>query len=253
MNAATIAAPPGGPIAPALASAQSEPTTASTRRTAVLVALLFLTATVTFSVADSLIKGVLNHSDYLTSASTHAHTLEVGALLALVEGPATVGIAVLLFPLLKRTSEPLALAFIGFRVAELAAALLYVAAPLLAVRLGNGIHNGTVAGSASHDLGPLIGSFRTTAIVFIYVLTSLGGTILAYLLYRSQLVPRPIAICGLIGYPILLLGCILTVFNVGSLTGGPGLVVLVPGGLFELILPIWLLAKGFTFDGSASV
>jgi Domain of unknown function (DUF4386) len=70
---------------------------------------------------------------------------------------------------------------------------------------------------------------------------------MSVLLYRSRLIPRPIAILGLIGYPALLAGCVLDMFNLVDLTQGIGLIALVPGGVFELILPIWLLAKGFTF------
>jgi hypothetical protein len=215
------------------------------RRTEVLVGLLFLTATVTFSVANKLIVGVLNRPDYLAGAAAHTHALAAGAVLALIEGPATVGIAVLLFPLLKRTSEPLALAFIGFRIAELAAALLYVATPLLAITLGDELRNGTVHATDSQQIGSLLTALHSASILLIYLLTSLGGTILAFLLYRSQLIPRSIAILGLIGYPVLLLGTILAMFNLTSLTHGAGLGALVPGGLFELILPIWLFAKGF--------
>lgn len=46
---------------------------------------------------------------------------------------------------------------------------------------------------------------------------------------------------------MLLVGCILDMFNLADVTQGLGLLALVPGGLFELILPIWLIAKGFTF------
>ena len=42
-------------------------------------------------------------------------------------------------------------------------------------------------------------------------------------------------------------------FNVTSVTHGVGQVALVPGGLFELILPIWLIVKGFAFPGSQPV
>jgi len=69
--------------------------------------------------------------------------------------------------------------------------------------------------------------------------------ILAYLLYRTRLIPRWIAILGVIGYPVLLIGTVFDLFNVIDVTQGAGLVFVVPGGLFELILPIWLLAKGF--------
>jgi hypothetical protein len=58
--------------------------------------------------------------------------------------------------------------------------------------------------------------------------------------------PRPIATLGLIGYPALLAGCVLDLFNLVDVTQGIGLVALVPGGVFELVLPIWLLAKGFS-------
>jgi len=44
-----------------------------------------------------------------------------------------------------------------------------------------------------------------------------------------------------------LAGCILDIFNLVDVTQGVGLIALVPGGIFELILPIWLLTKGFTF------
>jgi hypothetical protein len=75
----------------------------SIRRTAVLVGLLFLTATVTFATAEALINGVLDRADYLSGASADANALTTGALLAFVNGVAVVGIAVLMYPLLKAT------------------------------------------------------------------------------------------------------------------------------------------------------
>jgi len=54
-----------------------------------------------------------------------------------------------------------------------------------------------------------------------------------------------LAILGLITYPTLLAGSILDMFNVVDVTQGIGMVALVPGALFEFILPVWLLVKGF--------
>src|ERR1035437_1157869 len=82
-------------------------------------------------------------------------------------------------------------------------------------------------------------------------ISRVGGTILAVLLYRSRLVPRWIAVLGLIGYPVLFVGCILDLFGVTDVTKGAGLIAVAPGGLFELILPIWLLAKGFNSSSQA--
>src|SRR4051812_1755012 len=108
----------------------------STRRTSVLVALLFLAATATLAAADSMVSGVLRHAD-LAIAPAHSGSLTAGALLACFEGPATIAIAVLLFPLLRPHGERLAFGYIALRVAELATAALYVATPVLMMQLGD--------------------------------------------------------------------------------------------------------------------
>ncbi|MHA6783130.1 DUF4386 domain-containing protein [Pseudonocardia saturnea] len=227
--------------------AQSRPTTASTRKTAALVGMLFLYATGAFIVANALTTGVLSRPDFLAGAAAETTTLAAGALL--LSGQfGVVGIAVLLFPLLKRHGESLALAHVGFRVAELAASLFYLAVPLLVIQLGAGLRDGTVDAAASTGLGALLQAQHGVAILMIYLVTTAAGMCMATLLYRSRLIPRWIATLGVIGYPVLLAGCALDLFGVVEVTQGVGLVALVPGGLFELILPIWLIAKGFTFS-----
>jgi hypothetical protein len=225
---------------------QNGPTTASTRKTAVFVGLLFLTATAAFIVADTLNSGVLSRPDFLSVASAETNTLATGALLLFGQF-GVVGIAVLLFPLLKRYGESAALAHVGFRVAELAASLLYLSVPLLAIELGAGLRDGTVDASASTSLGALLQAQHSVAILMIYLVTTAAGMCMATLLYRSRLIPRRLAILGLITYPTLLAGGILDMFNLVDVTQGVGLIALVPGTLFELILPIWLIVKGFTF------
>jgi hypothetical protein len=79
---------------------QGELTTASTRKTAVLIGVLFLTATVTFAIAEALIRNVLDRSDFLTGAAEDTNALAAAAVLAFAEGVALVGIAVFFFPLL---------------------------------------------------------------------------------------------------------------------------------------------------------
>jgi len=133
---------------------QGGPTTASTRKTAALVGLLFLTATAAFIFADMLNSGVLSRPDFLTGAAAETNTLATGALLLFGQF-GVVGIAVLLFPLLKRYGESMALAHVGFRVAELAASLFYLSVPLLAIELGAGLRDGTVDASDSAGLGAL--------------------------------------------------------------------------------------------------
>ncbi|HSU35626.1 MAG TPA: DUF4386 domain-containing protein [Propionibacteriaceae bacterium] len=223
---------------------QREKQAPSTRRTAVFVGLLFLTATAAFIFAEALNSKVLSQPDFLADAASQTAMLATGALLLFAQF-GVVGIAVLLFPLLKRHGESLALAHVGFRVTELAATLFYLVVPLLAIELGAGLSDGTVDGSASSSLSALLQAQHDAAILMIYIATAAAGICMATLLYRSRLIPRWLAVLGLVTYPTLLLGSILDMFNVVSVTQGIGLVALIPGALFEFILPVWLIVKGF--------
>jgi hypothetical protein len=179
----------------------------STRKTAVIVGVLFLTQTVAFIIADQLITGVLDRPNYLAGVSADANTLTVGGLLAVVSGVAVVAISVLLFPLLKPTSEPLALGYVCERVIELVLQLLFfLVVPLLMIAIGNGLRDGTIAASTSQLLGPTLKALHDQVIVVLYLVTSVGGVILSVLLYRSLLVPRWLAVLGLIGYLVLFVG-----------------------------------------------
>jgi hypothetical protein len=200
-----------------------------------------------FIFAEQLIKGALNGPDYLAGISGSTTALALGALLAFVSGVAVVGIAILMFPLLKPTSEPLALGYVAERVVELVLQVLFfMTVPLFMIAIGAGLRDGTVDASATPSLSPLLKSLQDVAVVVLYLVTSVGGTIFGFLMYRSRLVPRPLAMLGLIGYPVLLVGCVLDMFGVTDVTQGAGILAIVPGGLFELILPIWLLARGFS-------
>jgi hypothetical protein len=88
---------------------------------------------------------------------------------------------------------------------------------------------------------------------FIYVFTATGGIILSYLLYVSGLVPRLLAQLGLVGYSLLAVGIRVILFSPVKLDAGWGMAFIMPGGLFELILPLLLIAKGFSLEsGGAS-
>lgn len=224
-----------------------------TRKTAAIVGVLFLTQTLAFIVAEQLLTGVLKRPDYLTGLVGDSSGLTLGALLAFVSGVSVVGIAVLMFPLLKPTSEPLALAYVGERVVELVLQVFfYLAAPLFMIAIAAGLRDGTVGAATSQSLGPVLNAVHGVGIVALYLVTSVGGTIFAFLLYRSRLVPRSLAVLGLVGYPVLLVGCVLDMFGLTDVTQGAGLLAVLPGGVFELVLPILLLVKGFSHPVTAA-
>jgi hypothetical protein len=217
------------------------PVTDPNGRTAVLVGALFLISTATFILSNALITPLLSSHDFLATVADHSQRMIAATLIGLIEGVATVGIALALYPILKRQHPALALGYAGMRIAELGIAAVGLGlGGLLLVTL-----SGTAANGATGELGTVLVALRHWTIMLVYVYTAIGGVMLSYMLLRTRLVPRGFSVLGLIGYPALFLAAVLDMLGLVDTVGGVGLVGLVPGGLFELLLPIWLIVRGF--------
>ena len=217
------------------------------RGTAVLVGALFLISTATFIVSNALITPLLGSPNFLAEVNTHSQLMIAATLIGLIEGVATVGIAIALYPILKWQHPALALGYAGMRIAELAvAAVGFGLGGLLLVTLSATAANGV----NSELLGTLLVALRPWTLMLVYVYTAIGGLMLSYILLRTRLVPRGLSVLGLIGYAALLVASVLDMLGFINLVAGPGLVWLVPGGLFELLLPFWLFARGFNLTSN---
>ena len=188
----------------------------SRRKIAVAVGVLFFAQMITGMFGTSLIQAFVD-------GDTDRTRVSVGVLLMACSGIAVVGIGLLMYPILKPVNRRLALSYSVLRVAEFTVSTLcgvYLLAQLQVV--------------PNH-------------LLWVYIPTGLGGLVLNYLLFVSKLVPRPIAVLGLVGYLALTLGVPLDLLGVIDMNAGAGMVLLVPGFLFEFVVfPIWLLAKGFS-------
>jgi hypothetical protein len=149
-----------------------------------------------------------------------------GALLVAYTGLAVAGIGIALFPVLKPHGPGLAAGYLVLRTAEglaLLAVAVYVA----------------TSGHPVTGYEPLV-----------YAFTGAGGLVLSWLLLRSGLVPKWLSVLGLVGYTALLAGVVSQLAGLSRMDEGAGFAFLVPGGLFELVLPILLLVKGFSRTNS---
>jgi hypothetical protein len=99
--------------------------------------------------------------------------------------------------------------------------------------------------SSFQTFGTVLIALRYWVWRLVYIINGVATLMLACLLYQSRLIPRSISVLGLIGGAVLLLGTALDMFGLLDVDQGAGLLVVLPGGLFELILPIWLFVKGF--------
>jgi len=194
----------------------------STRKIAVFVGILFLTATVTFATGSGLIRS------FFIDENPNKTSLIMGVLLEIACGVAVVGIAVLMFPILKLFNKKLALGYVVFRIIECA----------------------IIIGGGMYILFLLKLMWKYEMILFLF--TGLGGLIFSYLLYQSQLVPRLLSVLGIIGYAMLSVGVSLDLLGYFYMNSDAGMLLYIPGGLFELFLPVWLFIKGFNASIIAS-
>jgi hypothetical protein len=194
---------------------RSERTPRSSRSIAITVGILFVVQMVTAMVGISLVQAFVD-------GDTARGPRTVGVLLMMCSGLAVVAIGLLMYPVLKGVNPTLAVWYPILRVTEC----------LVSAACG-------VYLLAQSEVVP-------NHLLWVYIPTGVGGVILTYLLFVSRLVPRPIALLGLVGYVSLTVGVPLDLLGVLHLDQGAGLLLVVPGGLFELLfLPVWLIAKGF--------
>lgn len=164
---------------------------------------------------------------FLTSTAAFAAgssllgTHVAGVLLVAYTGLAVAGIGVALFPVLKPHGPGLATGYLALRTGE---GLVLLAVAVYVATSGNR--------AEGHDL-------------LVYAFSGVGGLALSNLLLRSGLVPKWLAALGIVGYAALLVGVVSELLGLSELDSGIGVVFYVPGGVFELVLPILLLVKGF--------
>jgi hypothetical protein len=216
----------------------------SSRKTALAVGVLFILTFVT-SIAGVISYGpVLSDPNYITGAGADTRVF-LGAFLELMLILTNIGCATVLFPILKRQNEGLALGYVAARIVECTFILVGLLSVLAIVTLRQQA-TATDAGSlltigktlhAIHDWTFLFGPGFADGIG--------TGLILGYLMYRSGLVSRRMALFGVVGGPLLAASGIAVLFGVipqGSALQG---IATIPEIIWEAFLGLWLTFKGF--------
>lgn len=217
------------------------------RWTARAVGVLFLLAIVTSLVGGTWLESIMTAPDYLNSVSANESQVLIGVLLELINCVAVIGIAVMLFPIIKTLSESLAMGYVGFRFMEAAILVTAVITPLALITLSQE-YSAAAPGDASYfrTLGALFIASRSSLTgLLVTVFFSISAILLYVFLYRSRTVPRFIPVWGFIAVPLVFAWNLLEAFGI-SLSAG--IVFGLPIILNEIFLGIWLILKGFNFS-----
>jgi len=209
-------------------------------KTARIVGALFLTVNVAFLAGVLTLESILGSADYLAIMSTKRTPVVLGVLLEIINAIAYVTIALLMFPILRKRFESMALGFVGFRILEFAMQTLADLSPLSLLTLSDEfVSAGAPAASSFQALGTMLLAERYWAFQMISITFVLGAVLFYIMMYQSKLIPRFISIWGLIGTAVVLANTVMDMLGVPP--GNLGVIML----LNELFLGVWLIVKGF--------
>ena len=223
------------------------------RKTAIIVGLLFIIATAAGVLGSVFFGPILDAPDYLINVSANENQMIILVLFILIMGFAVAGIGIMMYPILKKHNEALALGYVGARIIE---GVLYIVAVIGLLSLLTLSQEFVKAGApdASHfqTLSTLLQEEQYWVYHMGTISFGLAAPIFYYLLYQSKLIPRFLSVWGLIGVPLWLAASLLIMF--GSLTSSSALVTFLylPIGVNEMVLAVWLIVKGFNPSAIAS-
>lgn len=210
----------------------------SQRKTSLVAGILYVLTFV--SIPTLALYGPIHEPNYMLGTGPDTAVI-IGNILEIIVALTGIGTAVVLYPVLKMQNEGMALGLVSSRILEAATIFMGVMFLLTAVALKQ-----SAAGSQALVISnTLVTMYDRMFLIGQSFMPAINDLLLGFLLYQSRLVPRGLSLIGLIGGPVLIAGDILVLFGViGQHDPSTGLFA-VPVALFEFVLGIYLIAKGF--------
>jgi len=218
----------------------------SYRKIATITGILFIIATVADLLSTPFLAPV-NATNYLVSVSANGNQVTTGALLLFIGAAAAVGIAISLYPVLKKYNEGLALGAVGFRLIEGVFYIVGVMGLLLLITLSKEfVSAGAPSSSYYQTLGALLlAGYHWVGNVGSLLTFSLGALMYYIIFYQTRLVPRWLSGWGLLAIILTMVSGLLVMFSlIGPMSTGQILLNL-PIAVQEMALAVWLIVKGF--------
>jgi Domain of unknown function (DUF4386) len=224
------------------------------KKAAISAGVLFIIATVA-NILSLPFLAPMKATNYLVSVSANGNQVATGALLLFIAAAAAVGIAISLYPVLRKYNEGLALGAAGFRLIEGVFYIVAVMGLLLLITLSQQfVKAGAPDSSYFQTLGVLVvAGYRWVGNVGSLLAFSIGALLYYYIFYQTRLVPRWLSGWGLVAIILTMVSGLLVMFGlIGPMSTGQ-VVLNLPIGVQEMVLAVWLIVKGFNSSAIASL
>jgi len=223
------------------------------RRTAIIVGILFLLG-FAGALVPVFVKPILDDPSYLIRIIENKNQVMLGVLFQLIMAFACAGIAIGLYPILKKHNEALALGAVGFRMIENIFQIVAALALLSLLTLSQeSVKANALAASSFKAAGTSLHAIHFwSAFVLAHFGFCLGALMYYYVFYRSSLIPRWLSGWGIVAIILHLAGALITMFTQIDPFSTSTYLLSIPIGLNELTLAGWLIVKGFNPSAIAS-
>jgi hypothetical protein len=217
----------------------------SNRKTAIIVGVLFIAATVA-GIISVVFGPNLDAPDYLANLSANENQVLIGGLFEFTMAVLIAGIPIFMYPILKKYNEALALGYVVFRTIEVVFFTVCAISLLTLLTLSQEfVIAGVPDASYFQTLATLLLAVREWGGgVFSTIVFSLSALMLNYILYRSKLIPRWLSGWGLIGATLYLGSGFLPLIGHDP-RSMIYLLMEAPLGLNEMVFAVWLIIRGF--------
>lgn len=218
------------------------------RKTTTIVGVLYIIGTVAGVLSVVVTGPILGASDLLAKVAASPNRLTAGALLVLLMGLPLAMVPVMLFPIFRKINEVLAVGYVVFRgaletVAYVAGVITWLF--LLIVARGYAAA-GAPDASYFQTLGAVLRDGHDAIATILMIVFSLGALMLYYVLWQSRLIPRWISGWGVIAILLHLATGFLILFQLQTAFSPVNMAMNLPIGLQEMVMAVWLIAKGFS-------
>jgi hypothetical protein len=225
------------------------------RKNAVIAGILFIIGTVSGVIEAILCSPVLNASDYLLRMSANENLITIGAILQFIMAISCAGISLALYPILKKFSESLAIGAVGFRLIENMLQILKAVSMVSLLALSQEfIRAGSPANLYFQGAGEIITASSDWMIHGAGLICfSIGAAMYYIVFYQHRLLPRWLSVWGLVGITLVTIGSVLVMFHIIPGFGTIQMILNLPIFPQEMVLAVWLIAKGVNPSATASL
>jgi hypothetical protein len=215
--------------------------------TSILTGILFIAAALTSMIGLALYNPILTENEFLVDGAEHRNQIVLGVVFELLLICSAIGTAILLFPILGRYNHKAALGYFTFRLLE-----------VIVILIGTISVLGMLSNSSlcQESLNPDPGYFKVIGLILKEIhdwtfiigpnfMLGINTFIYAFAFHRYKLIPKRLAILGIMGAILIFLASLLELFGVIEQISVAGVLLAIPIFLYEMSLAVWLITKGF--------